>query len=130
MRFRETAKIHTVMCGGTIQFQRGVGYVITRANGTSVILSSKELKAMSEMDFVTNVLELDPTAVTVLETEDRRTPPRFKPGSKERAAEVEARRERARLRGVRKTAEVTLSNTAFSNPAVSTDHNSESAVTV
>jgi len=104
MRFRETAKIQTVLAGGKIWFRRGTGYRITLKNGTVKVFKPRELKAMSEADFVANVLELDPTAVTMLETEDRKTPPRFAPKSPERAAEEKARRDRIRKRKARRAA--------------------------
>lgn len=102
MRFRETAKIQTVLAGGKLFFRRDTGYRITLANGTLKIYKARELKAMSEADFVTNVLELDVSTVTLLETEDRKTPPRFAPKSAERAAEVKARKDRIRKRKARK----------------------------
>ncbi len=115
MRFRETAKIQTVLAGGKIWFRRDTGYRITLANGVVKIFKAKELKAMTEVDFITNVLELDASKVTLLETEDRKTPPRFAPKSKERAAELKARRDRIRKRKARKakreTVEVTLATT-------------------
>ena len=104
MRFRETAKIQTVLAGGKIFFRRGTGYRITLKNGTVKTFKPRELKLMSEADFVATVLELDPTAVTMLETEDRKTPPRFAPKSPERIAEEKARRDRIRKRRARKAA--------------------------
>jgi hypothetical protein len=127
MRFRETAKIQTVLAGGKLFFRRDTGYRITLANGTLKIYKARELKAMSEADFVTNVLELDVSTVTLLETEDRKTPPRFAPKSAERAAEVKARKDRIRKRKARKaakaqpeTVEVTLTVTAPAEDAAET----------
>ena len=94
MRFRETAKIQTVLAGGDIFFRRDIGYHITLKNGTVKIFKPRELKLMSEAEFITNVLELDSSTVTLLETEDRRTPPRFAPKSPERIAEEKARKDR------------------------------------
>jgi hypothetical protein len=108
MRFRETAKIQTVLAGGKIWFRRGTGYRITLANGAVKIYKAKELKSMSEADFVANVLELDVSQVTLLETADRKTPPRFAPKSKERAAELKARKDRIRKRAARKAARETV----------------------
>ena len=104
MRFRETAKIQTVLAGGKIWFRRDTGYRITLANGTVKQFKPKDLKAMSETDFISNVLEMDVSKVTLLETEDRRTPPRFAPKSKERAAEIKARKDRIRKRAARRAA--------------------------
>lgn len=102
MRFRETAKIQTVLAGGKIWFRRDMGYRITLPNGTVKGFKPRALKAMSEVDFIQNVLEIDPTTVTLLETEDRKTPPRFAPKSKERIAEAKARKDRIRKRKARK----------------------------
>lgn len=108
MKFRETARIQAVTAGVKVSFRRGPGYTFTRPDGVKVTVKARDLKAMNEVDFLVSVLGLDDeTAATrILETEDRKTPPRFAKGSPERKAQEKAKRDRLRKRAARKAKKI------------------------